>query len=443
METIKDAPIGRASARLLWLSEKETCKMRKILKIVLIIAVLLVVGMIAVVMFQMYKPVLDASKEIDEVDDYALSVTDKLVDRDVKVIGFGEATHGNKEFQELKLDVLKTLVRDNGVSAICFEMDYAEGLLVNEYISGKSDMTIEDVFSHISFDIYRTEEIKELLEWMKTYNADSRDGYLEFYGFDIQNPEVDVYVIDEFIKRNHIPLESESISAYLAGEFRFRDARMENVFYSLETYREALSDNQYRNLAGIDKVLKCFDNILLSKELAAIPSGNSIAYGTYRDKAMKDNIIGISDSVGYPIMITGHNGHVGYAGSYVKTMGAYLKEALGDDYFVIGTDYFKTSTSLSTEKGRKNYTYYSADPLSYQAKRLGTYYLRFDDLKDNEKLNSIVTGKMPTGSLGEGFKPLNKFLPGTIRLYAPPADLYDGMIFVYEASPFTILNDGM
>ena len=190
-------------------------------------------------------------------------------------------------------------------------------------------------------------------------------------------------------------------------------------------------------------MLKCFDNILLSKELAAISSGNSIAYGTYRDKAMKDNIIGISDSVGYPIMITGHNGHVGYAGSYVKTMGAYLKEALGDDYFVIGTDYFKTSTSLSTEKGRKNYTYYSADPLSYQAKRLGTYYLRFDDLKDNEKLNSIVTGKMPTGSLGEGFKPLNKFLPGTIRLYAPPTDLYDGMIFVYEASPFTILNDVM
>ena len=130
--------------------------MKKILKIILIIAILFVAGIFAVLMFQMYKPVLDASKKMDEVDAYALSVTDKLVDRDVKVIGLGEATHGNKEFQELKLDVLKTLVRDNGVSAICFEMDYAEGLLVNEYISGKSDMTIEDVFSHISFDIYRT-----------------------------------------------------------------------------------------------------------------------------------------------------------------------------------------------------------------------------------------------------------------------------------------------
>lgn len=417
--------------------------MKKLIKTVFWIFVSLIAVVLAILLFQMYKPVIDASKEIDEVDDYALSVTDELVDRDVKIIGLGEATHGNKEFQELKLDVLKTLVRDNGVSAICFEMDYAEGVLVNEYISGKSNMTIEDVFSHISFDIYRTEEIKELIEWLKEYNADSKDGYLEFYGFDIQNPEVDVYVIDEFVKRNHIPLESESISAYLDGEFRFKDARMEDVFDSLETYRETLSDDKYKDLAGIDKVLKCIDNIFLSKELAAIPSEDMIAYGTYRDQAMTDNIIDIYHSVGYPIMITGHNGHVGYAGSYVKTLGAYLREALGDDYFVIGTDYFKTETSLAAGNGRKNYTYYSADPLSYQAKHLGTYYLRFDDLKDNERLNSIVTGKMPTGSLGEGFNPLNKLLPGTIRLYAPPADLYDGMIFVYEASPFTILNDGM
>ncbi len=415
--------------------------MKKILKIILIIAILFVAGIFTVLMFQMYKPVLDASKKMDEVDAYALSVTDKLVERDVKIIGLGEATHGNKEFQELKLDVLKTLIRDNGVSAICFEMDYAEGVLVNEYISGKSDMTIKDVFSHISFDLYRTEEIKDLIEWMKAYNADSKNRHLEFYGFDIQNPDVDVYVIDEFAKRNHIPLESESVSAYLAGEFGFRNERMTDVFASLEIYRETLSSDKYKDLAGIDKVLKCFDNILLSRELAAVPSGDAVAYGTYRDKAMADNIVGIYDSVGYPIMITGHNGHVGYAGSYVKTMGAYLREALGDDYFVIGTDFFKTRVSLSTTRSRKNYTYYSADPLSYQAKRLGTYYLRFDDLKDNEKLNSVVTGKMSTGSVGEGFNPMNKLLAGTIRLYAPPANLYDGMIFVYKSNPFTILNN--
>lgn len=76
--------------------------MKKILIIVFIIAATLFVGIFALVMLQMYKPVLDASKEIEEVGDYALRVTDELVGRDVKVIGLGEATHGNKEFQELK-----------------------------------------------------------------------------------------------------------------------------------------------------------------------------------------------------------------------------------------------------------------------------------------------------------------------------------------------------
>ena len=51
--------------------------MKKILKIILIIAILFVAGIFAVLMFQMYKPVLDASKKMDEVDAYALSVTSR------------------------------------------------------------------------------------------------------------------------------------------------------------------------------------------------------------------------------------------------------------------------------------------------------------------------------------------------------------------------------
>lgn len=392
-------------------------------------------------MFQMYKPVLDASKPIDEVGSYAMTATDELVNRDVKIIGLGEATHGNKEFQELKLDVLKTLVRDNGVSAVCFEMDYAEGVLVNDYIMGNSDMTSEELFSHISFELYHTEEIKELIEWMKAYNADSRDGYLEFFGFDIQNPEVDVYVINEYLKKHQIPLHSDATDAFLAEEFHFKDERMGEVFDFLTSCKTELESEKYKGYPNIDRILNCIDTIFMAKELAAIPSDDSIGYGTYRDWAMADIVESISDSVGYPIMLAGHNGHVGYAGSYVKTMGAYLKEELGEDYFVIGTDYFKTTASIKSAKGRKNHTSYSGDVLAYQAKTLGTYYLRFEDVKENETLNTIVTGKLSTGSLGESFVLLNNLMPASVRVYAPVTDLYDGMIFVYEATPFTMLDE--
>lgn len=413
---------------------------KKAIKVLLSITIGLCAGLFVFLMFQMYKPVLDASKTIDEVDDFAMKVTDELVNRDVKIIGLGEATHGNKEFQELKLDVLQTLVRDNGVSALCFEMDYGEGVLVNDYITGRSDMTSEELFSHILFGIYHTKEIKELIEWMKEYNAGSGDGQLEFYGYDIQNPEVCVYVVNEFMKEHDSPLRSNAVDAFLANDIGFKDAKMDEVFDALAAAREELADEKYTEYTGTDRILKCIDNVFLAKELAAIPSEDGIGYGTYRDKAMADNVMDIYHSAGYPIMITGHNGHVGYAGSYVKTMGSYLQESFGEDYFVIGTDYFKTTASIHSAKGRKNHTSYSGDPLAYQAKHLGTYYLRFDDLTGNEKLNSIVTSKMPTGSLGESFVFLNNLMAASVRVYAPAADLYDAMIFVYEASPFTILD---
>ena len=410
-------------------------------KVLLAMLVGLCAGFLCLNLVQMYKPVLDASKPIEEVGSYAMTVQDELLNRDVKIIGLGEATHGNREFQELKLDVLRTLVRDNGVSAVCFEMDYGEGVLVNDYILGRSDMTSAELFSHISFPLYHTEEMKALIEWLRTYNAESRDGYLEFYGFDMQNPEVDLYVMDAYVKQHDIPLSSGALDAYLAGEFNFKDERMNEVFDALPLYREELTKEAYRDYAGLDRILKCIDNVYLAKELAAVSAEDGVGYGTYRDKAMADNVADIYAAVGYPIMITGHNGHVGYAGSYVKTMGAYLKESFGADYFVIGTDYFKTTASIRAKNGRKNHTSYSADPLAYQAKELGTYYLRFEDLADNERLHGIVTGKMSTGSLGEGFSFLNNLLPASVRVYAPPADLYDGMLFVYEATPFTILEE--
>ncbi len=414
--------------------------LKAILKTFLIMAIAFAAGMLGMFMLQMYKPVLDASKPIDAVGDYAMAVTDEIVNRDAKIIGLGEATHGNKEFQELKLDVLKTLVRDNGVSAVCFEMDYAEGLLINDYITGQSEMTSDELFSHISFGLYHTEEIKALIEWMKDYNSESRDGCLAFYGFDIQNPEVDVYVINEYAKKYGFQKPSEVVDALLAEEINFKDAKMSEVFDLLSSYREELEGADAKGYIGADRILMCIDNVFLAKELAAIPASDSSGYGTYRDQAMAGNVERIYESIGYPIMITGHNGHVGYAGSYVKTMGAYLKETFGDDYFVIGTDYFKTTASIKSSKGRENHTSYSADPLAYQAKELGTYYLRFEDLMENDKLSDIVTGKMPTGSLGEGFSFLNNLLPASVRVYAPVTNLYDAMIFVYEATPFTELR---
>ena len=107
--------------------ESRTMKIiKRIIKIILCLTAGSCLILSAFLMFQMYKPVLDASKTVDGISNYAMKVTDELVSENAKIIGLGEASHGNKEFQELKLDVFKTLIRDNGVSALCFEMGYGE-----------------------------------------------------------------------------------------------------------------------------------------------------------------------------------------------------------------------------------------------------------------------------------------------------------------------------
>lgn len=65
-----------------------------------------------------------------------------VIPSDKRIIALGEATHGNKEFQELKLSIFKKLVEENGVRAFAIEGDFGGCLEVNDYIHGGSGSTL-------------------------------------------------------------------------------------------------------------------------------------------------------------------------------------------------------------------------------------------------------------------------------------------------------------
>lgn len=50
------------------------------------------------------------------------------------IIGFGEATHGNKQFTTLKSDIFKHLVEKQGYRVFAIEGDFGGGQKINEYI---------------------------------------------------------------------------------------------------------------------------------------------------------------------------------------------------------------------------------------------------------------------------------------------------------------------
>lgn len=104
----------------------------------------------------------------------------------VDVLGFGEALHGGEDILILRNRLFQYLAEAHGYSAIAIESSFPQGRLVNEYIAGRGPATYEAVRnSGISHGFGQLEANRELVEWMRRYNADpSRRIPLQFYGFD-------------------------------------------------------------------------------------------------------------------------------------------------------------------------------------------------------------------------------------------------------------------
>lgn len=62
--------------------------------------------------------------DTEEFLKYADSISEIAVPNETQIVALGEAAHGNKEFQQLRLDVFQVLVEKYGVRAFALEGDY-------------------------------------------------------------------------------------------------------------------------------------------------------------------------------------------------------------------------------------------------------------------------------------------------------------------------------
>lgn len=115
------------------------------------------------------------------VDKVAVSLGDE-----VELLGLGEALHGGGDILVLRNRLFQHLAEVHGYSAIAIESSFPRAHLVNEYVAGRGPTSYEAVqdtgFSHGFGHLFAN---RELVEWMRHYNADPTHHItLQFYGFD-------------------------------------------------------------------------------------------------------------------------------------------------------------------------------------------------------------------------------------------------------------------
>ncbi|MEU7829128.1 erythromycin esterase family protein [Nonomuraea sp. NPDC049129] len=369
-----------------------------------------------------------------------------------RVVGIGEATHGNKEFVQSRALIIQKLVGEYGFRTVALEADFGGTATANDYLM-KDRGSAEDAARALGFDIYRTREMADLLKWIHDHNAAVPDAdKVRLYGFDMQRYD-----------RN-----KERLLRYLAT---VDPARVRPVQESLAALTDATRSEQEKEkvaaaaTAAGRLVAQMTANrekyvSLSSQESFALAvhhaetiqrgaqlqnSGND--YNSKRDAWMAENVRWIADAEAAQgrkkVIVGGHNGHIdksGAAFSY-ESMGRRLAKAYGKDYFTIGTE-FGTSTFVSRDDGsgeRKRFTVSHTSPL---AKLFGDQPLGYVNLAQASSQpgnREVLTSEVPMGNVGDGFRSIYSSLSWTYTVKTVPALAYDALVYVPHASPVTPL----
>ena len=377
--------------------------------------------------------------DTEEFSKYATSVSELTVPDEAQIVALGEATHGNKEFQQLRLDVFQVLVEKYGVRAFALEGDFGGCEAINRYIHG-ADGTAAEALSATGFAIYRTEEMERLIDWMRNYNVSAAQGDdLRFYGFDMQRRAYTYrYLLEALQKANIDTADFEKLWNSEADDYA-DGYTTEQRTEIISTVKEQLPPDDVQAIHFADILLQ---NIELGKYI-----DDSGELNAQRDRMMAENTLWILQQEqargNSRIMISGHNNHIMQCeNAGTPVLGSLLAENLGDGYFAIGTDFYKSVCNLPKPYTGKRitHTFYSYDPLAKASKKCGfdASFLDFSKVPEGSLLTKHLANRISMGSLGESYSVLMNFVPRSYRVQRIPQDAYDAMIFVANATPIEI-----
>jgi erythromycin esterase-like protein len=114
-----------------------------------------------------------------------------------RIVSLGEATHGTREFFQLKHRMLEFLATQMGFTIFSIEANMPEAYRLNDFVlTGKGDPS--ELIHGMYFWTWDTEEVLDMVLWMREFNKSGK-GRVEFTGFDMQAPDVAKQIVHDFV----------------------------------------------------------------------------------------------------------------------------------------------------------------------------------------------------------------------------------------------------
>lgn len=302
-----------------------------------------------------------------EWEDQDLRWLDAIATR--SVIGLGEATHGTAEFFKAKHRIFRYLVENHGYRVFAIEADFGESIYLNEAIQAGNADEIETLMnSRMHFWTWKTEEVKDLLEWMCIYNqGKAEEDKIQYAGIDCQFNTYHPTMVRQYLANSNAPFQSFADSILQVAEteseknFESYDAASFNAYLiKLEALQDSLLDHKLDlESASSDKEFQLQARILeVVRQVSVVryKMGSIQSQMDSRDLYMAQNTSWLLDYFDTEqAVVWAHNYHVSnFESSVMGTMGKYLSYQLGERYVPVG---FLFSQGTFTAVGMEGDTY--------------------------------------------------------------------------------------
>ena len=391
---------------------------------------------------------LQAYREIKAVQTEMKPLSAEYIPKNISILSIGEAAHGCKEMQELKLSVFKEMVEKRGFTAFALEADYGECAEINRYIEG-GEGSAEEMVQKFAFPIYHTKEMAELISWMREWNESApEEKKIRFYGFDMQDPEGSYDFLKDYSLSHKLTTEEEfskNLDCIKGENFSLNATNAEGVIAFLDSLKEKMEKSSEEENKDKQDFLMELNTVRQAAETWLSKEDSSVL----RDRDMEENvkkILEIEQKIGSgKLVISAHDGHIQKENPIYNSMGVLLTKDFGEAYYAIGTDVWKVTDNIKVfgEAKRTVQSFVSIDPFAAQARfaKGKQYALYFSSITDEKsKVYQLIHTPMKMLQLGEGYSFVMRFFPNSYRVKSAPVQRYDGMIYLYEGKPIEILE---
>lgn len=367
-----------------------------------------------------------------------------------KIIGLGEGTHGTSEFYKVRFWISRYLIEEKGFRYIAFENDFSDVWFLNDKLAETTD--INTLMKNHLMSIWQNEEMKELLNWIKTHNKNNKQKVV-ITGLDYPLLKTDVDLLMTLLKRTKNTTLNKSLER-LANAAKMQDEAW--IGMNDKTYKAnmkvvgtesrkayLIADTLEKQFAGISfptNLRKDFELALTNIKQGFAPFYELAAEGD-RDSIMASNVAKILKDSDDKMIVWAHNAHLGKGkiyGGAVGGTGGYLLKLFPNNYFVLGTGTSSGSFAGTVDVRPTNNNPMQSNKLEEPIKNSWEELLKqnpADNFYFYPSLLNVKNTKKPSRLIGFGIKS-GASTYDTTNL----SDLYDAYLFMKNSNASTPLK---